>query len=61
MANTLIDVTRYPWERRIVPILDEIIPFPIPLITPPVTRIYFMGDNDILLKDVSGKKKKIQN
>jgi hypothetical protein len=44
--STLIDVTRNPCERSIVPILEEIIPFPIPLITPPVTKIYFIDDDD---------------
>jgi hypothetical protein len=55
-SNTLIDVTRNPCERSIVPILDDIIPFPIPLITPPVTKIYFIDDEAV--RDIFYKKRR---
>lgn len=35
-------VTRWPCALRIVPREEEMIPLPIPLITPPVTSTYFI-------------------
>lgn len=55
-SPTLIDVTRNPYERRIVPILEEIMPFPIPLITPPVTRMYFIATSDSRSKSMRKKR-----
>jgi len=39
-----MEVTLTPDDLRMVPKLLAITPFPIPLITPPVTSMYFMAN-----------------
>ena len=41
-------VTRSPHDLRIVPMLLAMIPLPIPDITPPVTRMYFIVAEETL-------------
>ena len=48
-GSIFIDVTRTPDAFSIVPILLAITPFPIPLITPPVTSIYFIAEVNVRL------------
>lgn len=40
----MMAVTRSPHDLRIVPMLLAMIPLPMPEMTPPVTRIYFIGE-----------------
>ena len=51
-GSILMEVTCKPHDLSIVPTLLAMIPFPIPDMTPPVTRMYF-----ILLVDLRGRKK----
>ena len=46
-GSILIEVTCSPQPFRRAPILLEITPFPIPLITPPVTKMYFIIDSNL--------------
>ncbi len=47
-----MEVTRSENALSRVPILLAITPFPIPLITPPVTNIYFIFEfTDVLMRD----------
>ena len=41
-GSILIEVTLMPHDRKMVPMLLAMTPFPTPLITPPVTRMYFI-------------------
>lgn len=43
-GSILIDVTLKLQAFISTPILDAVTPFPIPLMTPPLTRMYFMAD-----------------
>ena len=42
-GSILIDVTRMPHDLMMVPMLLAITPLPTPLMTPPVTKIYFIA------------------